>query len=179
VNAAWQPHPLAQALQQQIASGTRDQKLSRLPPILTFQSVVEFNVSTSAIVSDLDARLAPNGSELVPFDINRATDFGLLLRPSAETKAARPGASCRRQGRQPRRRLRRSENPRARWRRATSEANAVDPPWHDADDFQGLCHVAVARARCVRASGIVRRLRLRSGRCPSPRREARGVFGLK
>jgi len=89
VNAAWQSHRLTQALQQQIVSGARDQKLSRLPPILTLQSLVDFTVSTSAIVSDFYARLAPNGSELVLFDINRATDFGLLLRPSAETKLER------------------------------------------------------------------------------------------
>jgi hypothetical protein len=35
--------------------------------------------------------------------------------------------------------LRRSENPRAHWRRAAPEANAVDPPWRDADDFQAFC----------------------------------------
>ena len=51
-----------------------------------------------------------------------------------------PGASCKRQGRRPKRRLRRSENPRARWPRVTSEANAVDPLSRDADDFQAFCN---------------------------------------
>jgi alpha-beta hydrolase superfamily lysophospholipase len=88
-NGAWQSHRLTQALQRQIASGARDQKLSGLPPILTFQSVMDFTVSTSAIVSDFYAHLPANGSELVLFDINRAATFGLLLRQASETKLER------------------------------------------------------------------------------------------
>jgi len=80
---------LTQALQQQIADGARDQKLSRLPPILTFQSVMDFTVSTSAIVSDFYARLPPNGSELVLFDINRTATLGLLLRQTSESMLGR------------------------------------------------------------------------------------------
>ncbi len=86
VNAAWQSHRLTQTLKRQIADGARDGKLAGLPPILTFQSVVDFTVSASAVVSDFYALLPPNGSELVLFDINRATALGLLMRPSAETK---------------------------------------------------------------------------------------------
>jgi alpha-beta hydrolase superfamily lysophospholipase len=89
VNAAWQSHRLTQALQQQIVDDARDQKLSGLPPILTFQSVMDFTVSTSAVVSEFYAHLPPNGSELVLFDVNRTTDLGLLMRPSAETKLTR------------------------------------------------------------------------------------------
>jgi alpha-beta hydrolase superfamily lysophospholipase len=85
INGAWQSHRLTEALQQQIANGARDQKLSGLPPILTFQSVMDFTVSTSAIVSDFYAYLPANGSELVLFDINRAATFGLLLRQESET----------------------------------------------------------------------------------------------
>jgi Protein of unknown function (DUF1403) len=43
----------------------------------------------------------------------------------------------------------------------------------------GLCHVAVPRARSVGASGIVRPLRPPSATWSSPRREARGAFGLR
>jgi alpha-beta hydrolase superfamily lysophospholipase len=89
INGAWQSHRLTQALQQQIAGGARDRKLSGLPPILTFQSVMDFTVSTSAIVSDFYAHLPPNGSELVLFDINRAATFGLLLRQTSETMLGR------------------------------------------------------------------------------------------
>ena len=88
-NGAWQSHRLTQALQQQIASGARAQKLSGLPPILTFQSVMDFTVSTRSIVSDFYAHLPANGSELVLFDINRAATLGLLLRETSETMLAR------------------------------------------------------------------------------------------
>jgi alpha-beta hydrolase superfamily lysophospholipase len=95
VNGARQSHRLTQVLQQQIARHSRDGELARLPPILTFQSVMDFTVSTSAIISALYAHLPPNGSELVLFDVNRTIKFGALLRPSAETALTRllpPGA---------------------------------------------------------------------------------------
>ena len=58
-------------------------------PMLTFQSVVDFTVSTRAIVNALYVNLPANGSELVLFDINRNTKFGPLLRRSTETVLAR------------------------------------------------------------------------------------------
>ncbi len=67
----------------------REGRLDRLPPILTFQSVMDFTVSTPAIVSALYARLPANGSELVLFDVNRTEKFGPLLRPSADAALAR------------------------------------------------------------------------------------------
>jgi hypothetical protein len=60
-----------------------------LPPILTFQSVVDFTVSTNAIVSALYARLPSNGSERVSFDVTRGVKFGPLLRSSAEIALSR------------------------------------------------------------------------------------------
>ncbi len=89
VNAAWQSHRLTQVLQEQIASADRSGKLTKLPAVLTFQSVVDFTVSTPAVVSEFYARLPPKIGELVLFDINRATPLGLLLRPAAETKLER------------------------------------------------------------------------------------------
>ena len=89
VNAAWQSHRLTQVLQEQIASAERSGKLTKLPAVLTFQSLVDFTVSTPAVVSQFYARLPPKIGELVLFDINRATPLGLLLRPAAETKLAR------------------------------------------------------------------------------------------
>ena len=62
---------------------------SRLPPVLTFQSVVDFTVSTRAIVSALYVHLPANGSELVLFDLNRSAKFGPLLRPSADAVLTR------------------------------------------------------------------------------------------
>jgi hypothetical protein len=54
-----------------------------MPPILTFQSVLDATVSTAAVLGALYAHLPPNGSEIVLFDVNRAGRFGPLLRPSA------------------------------------------------------------------------------------------------
>ena len=58
----------------------RDGRLDDLPPILTFQSVVDFTVSTRAIITALYVQLPANGSELVLFDVNRDAKFGPLLR---------------------------------------------------------------------------------------------------
>jgi hypothetical protein len=57
--------------------------------VLTFQSVLDFTVSTRAIVDALYAYLPPNGSELVLFDINRTSKFVPLLRNASETMLAR------------------------------------------------------------------------------------------
>jgi hypothetical protein len=60
-----------------------------LPPVLTFQSVVDFTVSTQAIVDALYVHLPENGSELVLFDLNRSAKFGPLLRASNDNVLAR------------------------------------------------------------------------------------------
>lgn len=89
VNGARQSRRLTVALQDRIARGANDGSLQRLPPILTFQSVVDFTVSTRAIISALYAHLPENGSELVLFDINRAAELGPLLRSASETILSR------------------------------------------------------------------------------------------
>lgn len=89
VNGARQSYRLTQTLQERIARYARENRLEELPPILTFQSLTDFTVSTRAIVSALYDRLPANGSELVLFDINRAAKFGPLLRTSADTALAR------------------------------------------------------------------------------------------
>jgi len=89
VNGARQSSLTARALQQQIAQYAREGRLAELPPILTFQSVVDFTVSTRAIVNALYVNLPANGSELVLFDLNRNAKFGALLRRSTDTIVAR------------------------------------------------------------------------------------------
>jgi alpha-beta hydrolase superfamily lysophospholipase len=89
VNGARQSYRLTNALQQQIARYGRAGQLAHLAPIITFQSVMDFTVSTSAIVSALYAHLPSNGSELVLFDVNRTVKFGALLRPAADTALTR------------------------------------------------------------------------------------------
>ncbi|MBP2316759.1 alpha/beta hydrolase [Azospirillum soli] len=89
VNGARQSHLLTSALQSKVASRAADGRLAELPPILTFQSVMDFTVSTRAILSGLYAHLPANGSELVLFDVNRNTKFGPLLSSASDTMLAR------------------------------------------------------------------------------------------
>jgi alpha-beta hydrolase superfamily lysophospholipase len=85
VNGARQSSLVARRLQAQIARHAGTGRLKELAPVLTFQSVVDFTVSTRAIVSALYENLPPNGSELVLFDLNRNARFGPLLRSSTDT----------------------------------------------------------------------------------------------
>ena len=85
VNGARQSHLLTRALQQRLAAHARDGTWTGFPPVLTFQSVIDFTVSTRAVVSALHAQLPAGGSELVLFDLNRNTKLGPLLRSSTDS----------------------------------------------------------------------------------------------
>jgi len=89
VNAARQSYLLTDAIRTQMTRMAREQKLARLPPILTFQSVVDDTVTASAVVNVLYAHVPNNGSEVVLFDINRNRRFDALLKPSVLTAAKR------------------------------------------------------------------------------------------
>ena len=89
INGARQSFQLTRALQAQITRLARDNRLEGLAPILTFQSVIDFTVSTRAIITALYAQLPANGSELVLFDMNRTIKFGPLLSSSADTVLTR------------------------------------------------------------------------------------------
>jgi alpha-beta hydrolase superfamily lysophospholipase len=90
VNGAVQSHRLTVALQERLARAARADGLQRMPPILTFQSVVDFTVSTRAVIASLYALLPANGSELVLFDLNRAAKISSeLLRSASETVLTR------------------------------------------------------------------------------------------
>jgi alpha-beta hydrolase superfamily lysophospholipase len=84
VNGARQSRRLTVNLQQQVQHLARDRRLGGLAPVLTFQSVMDFTVSTRAVVTGLYAQLPRNGSELVLFDRNSNAKFGPLLRPAME-----------------------------------------------------------------------------------------------
>ncbi|WP_414475966.1 alpha/beta hydrolase [Microvirga sp. M2] len=85
VNGARQAFQVTQALQDQINRAVADGSIAALPPIHTFQSVVDFTVSTRAIITSLYSRLPANGSELTLFDLNRAVSLGPLIDRSMET----------------------------------------------------------------------------------------------
>ena len=83
VNGARQSFRLTDALQAQIQRLARASRLGGLPPIITFQSVIDFTVSTPAILTGLYSYLPDNGSEIVLFDVNRTLKFSPLLRESS------------------------------------------------------------------------------------------------
>jgi alpha-beta hydrolase superfamily lysophospholipase len=83
VNGARQSYRLTDALQRQIQRLVRTSRLGGLPPIMTFQSVIDFTVSAPAILTRLYAYLPDNGSEIVLFDVNRSLKFAPLLSQSA------------------------------------------------------------------------------------------------
>ncbi|ONG58963.1 hypothetical protein BKE38_01060 [Pseudoroseomonas deserti] len=89
VHAARQSYELTQELQRRIHRLQLEGHLERLPPVLTFQSVLDSTTSARAVIEALYARLPANGSELVLFDINRASLLGPLFRRSAETMLER------------------------------------------------------------------------------------------
>lgn len=89
VNGARQSSLLTRDLQAHVLREERAGRLDQLPPILTFQSLIDFTVSTRAIVTSLYARLPANGSELVLFDLNRSVKFGPLLRSGSDLRPDR------------------------------------------------------------------------------------------
>jgi alpha-beta hydrolase superfamily lysophospholipase len=86
VNAARQSYELTQVIDASLRSAVESGAIRRMPPVLAFQSVVDATVTGEAVVSTLFARVPENGSELVLFDVNRATPFDLLLSPSAQQR---------------------------------------------------------------------------------------------
>lgn len=89
VNAARQSWLLTQQLQKAIARAADNGDIKRLPPVLTFQSVVDATVRADAVVSAFYQRLPENGSELVLFDINQAAIYRPLLTPHAWSAVSR------------------------------------------------------------------------------------------
>lgn len=82
-NGALQSYLLTVAVQARITAARARGRLDRLPPILAFQSVLDSTVSSAAVVHGLFDRLPANGSELVLFDINRASLLAPMFRSAA------------------------------------------------------------------------------------------------
>jgi alpha-beta hydrolase superfamily lysophospholipase len=89
VNGARQSSLVTRSLQPRLAKYAREGRMAEMPPVLTFQSVVDFTTSTRAVIQSLYAHLPANGSELVLFDINRNVKFGPLMRTAADVVLSR------------------------------------------------------------------------------------------
>lgn len=84
-NAADQVYQLTRRIRKQIAALAKPGGVSGMPPVLAFQSVADATVSTTALVDELFAKLAPEGHALVAFDINRDPELEPLLSPAARS----------------------------------------------------------------------------------------------
>ncbi len=81
-NAAFQTASLTRAVQVDLDRIASRGRIDALPPILTFQSIVDATVSTPAVVHALYDRLPANGSELVLFDVNHLSGIDVFLQPA-------------------------------------------------------------------------------------------------
>ena len=75
-HAGWQTYQLSRRTHRLLAEPER---VARLPPILSFQSIVDDTISGSAVVEILYDALPENGSELVIYDINRSSTIVQLM----------------------------------------------------------------------------------------------------
>ena len=87
--AGWEIYKLSTGTYKQLRQPT---EAAKLPPILTFQSVVDNTVSTAAIVTNLYGHLQPNGSELVIYDVNRSSTLLHLMASMPKDPAGWLGA---------------------------------------------------------------------------------------
>lgn len=70
-NGGWQTFRVTKTLQKHLARAAKDDRIEDLPPILTFQSLVDATVVAKATKEQLYDRLPVGDGELVLFDINR------------------------------------------------------------------------------------------------------------
>lgn len=78
-NAGYQTFLVTAALRRRLQALESAGRLEEIPPVLTFQSLVDATVSTPAVVGELYARLRSPGSELVLFDLNRSSSLAPFL----------------------------------------------------------------------------------------------------
>jgi alpha-beta hydrolase superfamily lysophospholipase len=81
MNAGLQSYKLTMTVKEQIQNMAINGELEQLPPVLSFQSLVDKTVITSAVLDDLYERLPVNGSELVLFDVNHVGELEEYVLP--------------------------------------------------------------------------------------------------
>jgi alpha-beta hydrolase superfamily lysophospholipase len=81
VNAANQIYKLTRVLASAIHEAGDEGRLSRMPRLLVFQSIVDATVTAREVVAGLLALLPPGGHELVVFDVNRRERLQGLIAP--------------------------------------------------------------------------------------------------
>ena len=81
MNAAQQSVLITKAVDQQLRRMVNSGAANLMPPVLTFQSLVDATVITRDLISRLYDRLPANGSELVLFDVNRVSVLEYFVSP--------------------------------------------------------------------------------------------------
>lgn len=72
MNASVQAWQITHEVETRLAALQRAGRMAELPPVLAFQSAIDSTVVVPRLITELFDRLAPNGSELVLYDVNRA-----------------------------------------------------------------------------------------------------------
>jgi alpha-beta hydrolase superfamily lysophospholipase len=83
VNASRQINRATRALQRSMEDAQRAGRLLQLPPVVTWQSVVDSTVGSAGVVDRIYARLNGPAHRLVMFDLNRVPELGGVARPAA------------------------------------------------------------------------------------------------
>ncbi len=83
VNASRQINRATRALQSSLEEAQRAGRLAQLPPVVTWQSVVDSTVGSVGVVDQVYARLNGAAHRLVMFDMNRLPELGSVARPAA------------------------------------------------------------------------------------------------
>ena len=75
--AGWEIYKISSRVHRMLRDPER---VNSLPPILTFQSVVDNTVRSEAVVNNLYSKLPQNGSRLIVYDVNRNSSVVHLMR---------------------------------------------------------------------------------------------------
>jgi alpha-beta hydrolase superfamily lysophospholipase len=83
VNATRQVNRATRALQAELVEAVEAGRIDRMPPVVTWQSVVDSTIGSIGVADLLYARLRGAGHRLVLFDVNRYGALAALQRPRA------------------------------------------------------------------------------------------------
>jgi alpha-beta hydrolase superfamily lysophospholipase len=83
VNASRQVNRSTRALQESLLRARESGRIRQLPPVVTWQSVVDSTVGSVGVAETLYGQLDGNGHQLVLFDVNRQRVLASVQRPQA------------------------------------------------------------------------------------------------
>ena len=95
VNATRQVNRATHTLQESLAKAVESGRIKNMPPVVTWQSVVDATVGADAVADVLYARLHGAAHRLVLFDVNRIGAVGSVQRPGAGALIERLSAAPR------------------------------------------------------------------------------------